>query len=465
MQRLRLTLQRSLFRPATSETLRLSRLEGAFAILAFLVLAGALQLLRLDPAESVDTLWAEDGPVFLGGAMGLGLWDALTTPYAGYLVVAQRLIGEAGNLVPLPDAAMVMAVTAALTVGLTGIVVWFASAAHIRSQLLRGLLVVLTVLSPVAGVEAVVSGTNVAWYMTFGAFWLLLWRPRATWSACLGGVFILLTGLSSPALFFFAPLAALRAIAIRDRRDAAIVGGFGLALAIQLPVMLQSDQPPAEKEWLAEIGTVLLQRVVDGSVLGLELGSAVWKSWGWPFLIGLTALVALYLAALAYRARSGRLLALIALATSAAMFVASVYQRGITLTLLWPEGTYNFLGTRYAMVPCLLFVSAALVLLDHKVESSRAWRGVAVAMAAVLLLGLVSSFRIGERTGPAWRDSLERTAAECESKGGLEALVHVSPQGMTMRVPCEQLSDSPRRSVRGPAPPDPHASARLRLRG
>lgn len=450
MQRLREELQRSLFPDSAPAHWRLSRLEGGLLIFAFLVLASALQLLRLDPAESLDSLWAEDGPVFLGGAMSIGTLDAITTPYAGYMVVIQRLIGEVGDLVPLWDAAAVMNIAATLVVGVTGVVVWVASASHIRNHYLRALLVVLIVLSPVAGVESVASGTYLAWFMTFGAFWLLFWRPAALWSACLGGAFILLTGLSIPALFFFTPIALLRALAVRDRRDIPILGGFGLALAIQLPVTMLSDKPEADSRWEPEMITVFLQRVIDGSVLGLELGSEAWKSWGWPFLIGITVLLALYLAVLAYRARSGRLFLLVAVATAVGMYIASIYERGITLTLLWPEGTVNFLGSRYAIVPCLLLISAALVLLDRLIGSSRAWRSAAVATAAVLLVALATSFQTAERSGPPWHDALSAAAEECRRGHPKVGIVYVAPAGWGMSVPCDQLEGAVSRANAGP---------------
>lgn len=440
MRRLREELQRSLFRPSP-DAKRLGGWEAAVPVIAFLILASALQLLRLDPEEALDTLWAEDGQVFLPTAMKEGLIENLTGTYAEYLGVVPRLIAELGDLVPISDAAVAMALAATLTISLSGLVVWFASAAHIRSPFLRGLLVALTVLSPVASLEAVVSGTYAPWYMTFAVFWLLLWRPKATWSACLGGAFILLTGLSIPTIFFFVPLAVLRAIAIRDERDAILAGAFGLALAIQLPVTALSDEHLVDAVWTEVIWTVLMQRVVDGSVLGLELGGDAWSSWGWPFLIGLTAAVALYLAVLAYRASSGRLLAAIAVVTSVGMFAISMYQRAATGPMQWYEGMSNGLGGRYSIVPSLLLVSAVLVLLDDRVRSrSRAWLGAAVATGAVLLLALVTSFDTGApRTGPSWRNAVEAAAERCQTEGLPITVVYTAPAGAGAFYPCEEL--------------------------
>ena len=98
---------------------------------------------------------------------------------------------------------MTMNLTTVLMVALSGLAVWFATAGQIHSPYLRALLVALMVLCPVSSIEAVASPTNVAWYTAFAVFWLLFWRPVTTWGACLGGLLILATGLSTPVTLFF----------------------------------------------------------------------------------------------------------------------------------------------------------------------------------------------------------------------------------------------------------------------
>ncbi|HWJ42571.1 MAG TPA: hypothetical protein VNR67_03980, partial [Solirubrobacterales bacterium] len=215
---LRDELDRSLFRPAQPRTLRLGGRRGALALVGFLALAAALQLLRTGPG-SIGTLFAEDGGVYLAGGLDHGLLDSLTSPYAGYLVVIPRLLGELGADLPLRLAPQAMNLGAVLLVGLSAVAVWVASAGLVRSTYLRVLLVALTLLPPASGLETVVTATNVPWYTGFATFWLLLWKPEKTWSAALGGLLILFSGLSSPTFLFFLPLAGLRAIAARARRD------------------------------------------------------------------------------------------------------------------------------------------------------------------------------------------------------------------------------------------------------
>lgn len=440
IRRLRSELDRSLFPAAPADTLRFHGWEGALALVSFLALAGALQFFRAGPTESARALFAEDGPVFLRDALTHGFVDSLTSTYAEYLVVLPRLIGEIATIPPLRYAPETMNVLAVLVVALSGLCVWFASAGHLRNPFLRAVLVALVLLPPASGLETVVSATNVAWYTGFAVFWLLLWRPEATWSACLGALVVLATGLSSPTIFFFVPLAALRAIAIRDRRDALIAGAFGLALAIQLPVTLLSGEHVSDPRWTENILTTLLQRVVAGAALGLELGGEAWSSWGWPFLALIAVAVAAALLALARGAPRGRLFALLAVATAVLMFLASGYERALGDTMVWPEGSFNALGGRYAMIPALLVASAALVLADSRspARGRPAWP--ALATAAVLLTALVTSFGgDANRQMPSWPESLRQAAAQCRAGGVTEATVFVSPEGWSMPLPCERL--------------------------
>jgi hypothetical protein len=432
-------LDRSLFRPADPEALRFKGREGLVVLLLFLALAMALQLLRA--SYSTDTLWAEDGAVFLGGSLTHGFFDAVTSTYAEYLVVGPRLIGELGALVPLRDAPLAMNLTAVLFGALCGVAVWCASASHIRTTYLRALLVALAVLPPVSGLETVASTANIAWYGGLAVFWLLLWRPSSDWSACLAGGLILITGLSSPVTFFLVPLAALRAVAIRDRRDTVIAGAFGLALAIQLPATLFSGEDLGGSVWTSNILVTFLQRVPLGAVLGLEWGGSAWEDWGWPFLIGICIAVAAYLAVLAARATSGRLLAGIAVLTAIVTFVVSGYRRNLGDTMVWPVDFHHGLGARYAVVPTLLLLSALLVLVDSVSRGRRgAWRWAAPVTAAVLLVPLVTSFYTGHgRRMPAWDHSLTRASEICRKSGAPEVVVFIAPEGFSMSVPCERL--------------------------
>ncbi|HSK50267.1 MAG TPA: hypothetical protein VK889_07200 [Solirubrobacterales bacterium] len=440
-------LDRHLFLPAPEPARqRLGRWEAAGLLIVLLALAIVLQLLRVGPADALNSLWAEDGPIYLQGALTQGPWDAITSTYATYLVVVPRLIGEVGAMAPLADAPLAMALASAFVVALCGLAVWHASAAQIRNRYLRGILATLTVLCPVAGLESVDTAAYVPWYMLFASFWVLLWRARTWWGTSLGGLLLLLTGLSTPGVWFFAPLAALRALAARGWRDLTILAGYGLGAAVQIPVLLTNDESAVEPAWSDHIWTDYLQRIVEGAPLGLRLGGEAWVHFSWPLLYGLLlgSLAALALG-LRHASPAARWIAVISIPTSVAMFFVSLYQRALGDQMLWPEGMRNATGGRYSIVPALLLISVAFVLLAQAARrrsqpERRYWP--AIGAIVMLAVALAASFHEGDsavRGTPRWDQQLNVAAAACGRDRTPETVIQTSPPGWTMAVPCDRL--------------------------
>lgn len=442
-------LGESLFPDTPPARTTLGRGEGAVLVAALLALAVILQLARLGWSASLNSLWAEDGPIYLQEALGQDFWHAVVHTYATYLVLVPRLIAEVAALVPLQDMAAAVSILSAGVVALSGLVVWHASAAHVRDPYLRGTLAALTVLCPVAGLESLDSAAYVPWFMLFATFWILLWRPRTMRGTVLAALFALATGLSTPGVWFFLPLAALRAAAARDRRDLTILAGFAIGAAVQVPVLALNGEQAVTPLWTSDIWTVFLQRVVDGAPLGLRLGGVAWAHLGWPLLVALVLAALAGLAIGASRSTPGaRYIAAIAIPTSLAMFVVSLYQRAVGTPMLWPEGMHNGTGSRYAIVPVLLVVSAAVVLLDGAARRNATRRRLSpstAATCAVLLIALATSFwarNIAVRGAPPWDDALKAAAVTCAREGVAEVAVPTSPPGFGMQLSCDRILDA-----------------------
>jgi hypothetical protein len=452
---LRAHLNETLFPEAARGTSSLSRWEIGALTASLLALAIVLQLMRLGWSSSLDTLWAEDGSIFLQRAIAEGVGESLFATYAGYLVLVPRLIGEAATLAPLEDAAAAISILSAAVVALSGLVVWFAAAGHIRSPYLRGALAVATVLVPVAGQESVDSAAYVPWYMLFATFWLLLWRPRTLLSAALASLFVLATALSTPGVWFLLPVAVLRAIALRDGRDLAIVGGYAIGAAVQVPVFALNAEEAVEPAWTQDIWTALLQRVLDGAALGLRLGGVAWSHLGWALLValGLCAIAGLAVG-LKRSDATARWLVAICVPTSVALFVVSVYQRAVGTQIVWPEGNYNWAAGRYAIVPVLLAISAGLVLVDRSSASGRgnrrAWPAIVAVTAIAISVAGSFDMRSSARETPTWRDTLAGAAATCAAERSTGVLVPITPEGWTVELPCDQVTDAAGESRAGP---------------
>jgi hypothetical protein len=414
-----------------------------------LALAIVAQLARIGWTGSLDALWAEDGSIFVQDALTDSFWDAVVAEYSGYFVLIPRLIGEVASAFPLADAPAVVSILSAALVALSGLVVWIATANHLESPYLRGMLALLTVLTPVGGLETIASASNVSWYMLVGVFWLLLWRPRTRLGAVLAALFIAAAALSNPGTWFFLPLAALRALAVRDGRDLIILGAYFGAGLMQIASLALTDNEAVEPVWTSDVWTVLLQRVFDGMVLGLGLGGNAWAQLGWPFLIALTALLVLGL--LVGLARSGwqaRAFAAITMPIALAMFVVSIYQRAVATPMLWPAGDYGAQAGRYSIVPVMLLISVAFMFIDRPPRPRRQWAGRDWLLAGTVALLLVSvacslpARDVAARGTPPWGASLDAAAAACPADDRGEASLAISPPGFGMALPCAAIPDA-----------------------
>ena len=435
---LRAHLEATIFPPAAPAPPAAGRPRRFAYVVAFLLAGTLLELLRPGWSASMHSIWAEDGSIFLHGALTESFGATIFAPYANYLVVVPRLIAEAATAVPLDDAAAAISVLSALLIALSGLVVWYATEGLVESRLLRAALAAVTVLAPVSGLESLDSASYVSWYMLFAVFWILLWQPKTLWGAALAGLFVLATGLSNPGIWFFIPLAALRAIAVRDERDGLILGSFAIAAIVQIPVAMSNHEQIYNPTWSSDIPTAYLQRVLDGAVFGQDLGGGGWSHLGWGLLIPLALIAAAILVAVLLRGSNRvRYLAVIAVVFSLALFFVSLYQRAVGPEMVWPSGTYNGSGGRYVIVPAMLLISAGVVVVDAitRGRNRRPWATwLSVGAAALLLLGVVTSFDMGNapvRGVPTWEETLEAAAGTCVTEGNSEAKIPVAPVGVS----------------------------------
>lgn len=441
-------LDRNLFPDSPPRESRLAGWEKAGLIAALLALAVFVQIARIGWTGSLDSFWAEDGSIFLQGALNGSFLHTIGSEYSGYLVIVPRLIGEAASALPLKDAPAVVSILSALLVALSGFAVWHATSGHLANPYLRGTLVLLTVLTPVGGLETIDSASNVSWYMLVAVFWLLLWRPRSQRGAVLAAAFIALAALSNPGTWFFLPLAALRAFAVRDRRDLTIVAAYFGAGVVQLVALAVSNYEAIEPLWTSDIWTVLLQRVFDGMAFGLRLGGNAWIELGWPFLIALTALlVAGLVIGLVRSGWRGRCFAAVAVPIALVMFVVSVYQRAVGTPMLWPAGAYGGQAGRYAIVPVMLLIGVAFVFIDRPPRPRARWSGrdwlvaAAVALMAVSVAVSLPARELAARGTPPWDAAVDAAAARCARRPGA-ATLPISPPGFAVTLPCGAIPPS-----------------------
>jgi hypothetical protein len=419
-------------------------------------------LLRIAVRSPVTTIWAEDRTVFLVGALaGPG---HLFASYAGYLELLPRLIAEFVSFLPLPDAAAAFAIAGAVIAAAVALFVFHASAGHIRSVWLRGLLAAAVLLLPVAPLEIADSGVNTPWYLLFALFWAALWRPRTRGGMALAGAVAFLAGASTPLALALAPLLILRVATLRRVREHAVTAGLAAGLLLQVPVIYAAHN--------SRTG----QHASAGEVLGFVAHDVVLPALGWhldwwlqaavgrngaTLLVG-CALAAVFGAIAVTQPARVRLVAAVALGCGFLLAAAAAtLSQWVTVD---PVQFHFEPGARYTTLPIFLMEAAVLVAVDNVIRRARertrpdeqavafggsAWTGLArargaTAAVAALVMALsfawVTDFRTdnGRAGGTLWAPIAADWLAYCQRNPD-GAVQTPTVNRTTIVIPCAHL--------------------------
>lgn len=428
----------ALFVPAPPQPLRAT---GWTAVAIALVAGTAVSLLRQAGAPSFDTLWAEDGGIFLQGAYKRAAPDALTRPYAGYWHLLPRVVAEVVATLPVAHAAAAIALAAAFVTAAAAVLVWFATAGHVRSLAWRGVLAGLVVLQPAAAPESLNAIALSQWHLYVAVFWLLLWRPPDAAARALQTVAVLLAGLSAPLVVVLVPLALLRLYAVEGLAERTVAVALLAAAAVQAALFATGAPAAVAPHAPLRAAQAFAQWVLATAALGVSGAQAAWLALG-PALVPLAAGVAalLFGAGLLRADTTRRWTALAALATAVALFAIPVVLRGVAAEVAWPPGDAGDVGSRYAVAPVLLLVATvALLVPPHRV--------VTTVLVLALAVPVAVDFRAPTRRsqGPRWRPAVAEAAAACDQQGVDRQRVAIPPAdvGWALNVPCGRLQ--PRR--------------------
>ncbi|MDQ7909641.1 hypothetical protein RB614_34485 [Phytohabitans sp. ZYX-F-186] len=428
-----MTIAETLFAaPARVETARPARWRG-IALGAAAVAAGtALGLLRQPGAGALDTIWAEDGGIFLAEAVRQGPFDALLTSYAGYFHAVPRLMAAVATLFPAGAASTVLALEAALAVSLLAVLVFAASGSHLTGTLSRVLVSAVVVVVPVAQGDVLNSIANFHWYGLYALFWILIWTPSRPAGRAVAVAVTFLVAASDIVAVVFVPLALWRMVhrpdgaSRRVAHGAALAGGLGAGLLIQFAGLLSgsSERDLSPDPVLAVSGFLL--RAVPAPLIGERwLGDGVDARWVALAAVAWLVVAAALLAAYTRRTRPAWTLAVVAGLHAAALYMLPVLLAGTATP-------------RYAVAPAMLVVTALVALLRPAGSRIPLY-----ALAALLALVAAVNLRVDNTRadGPLWSDELERARTACAT--GDQATVPITPRDATppwqVRVPCDYV--------------------------
>ena len=448
------------------------RIRAVVVYTAVLAAGVVVMLARIPGRPAWDTIYNEDLTVYLVDALARP-WH-LFTVYGGYIQLMPRLLGQLAASLPLRWAAKVFALSGALSAAASAILVFQASAGHIRSVALRALAGASVLLVPVATLEIADSGVGSPWCLLLALFWATMWRPRTRRGMAAAAVTGFLTSSALPLTLVFAPVLAARLIVLRRLRDHAVTIGWAAGLLVQVPAIIYAQVTHQSRlarrvpigHALAFYGHAVVQSALGWHV-GWWLQSAVGHD-GAAAIVG--AVLAVFFAwALIACPYPTRLLIVIALLTGFVFAVVSAdlgyrfAQIGLGVTVQ-REG-----GSRYAMLGIFLIDCAAIAAVDALIQRHRAsrqsdqpdlgslvprMRGLSrqvapvlavLALVAVLSVGWVTDYRFWTMRSLGWAatwstvlGNWERTCAR-NPAGAVRTGAWDLPVKVTEAMPCTRI--------------------------
>ena len=320
------------------------------------VVAGTvLGLVRIGGVGATNSLFAEDGTIFVTENTNNGTWTALTTPYNAYLHTVPRIAAALVGLFPVRWTAAGLALFSAGLVALLALVVYEASSSVISSRALRGVPRRGRSSSCPSGRRRCSTASRTCSGILIGAAGLcMLWRPRSRPLRVVGVLVIAAAALSQPLTVLLLPIVILRFR--RDRRVDLFIGswlialcGYGLAL-VRTGVHRQ-DEPGA-----ATIGPARAVEHFVVDVIGRGQYGFRWLDHSRnPLGVLLMGLSILAVAAAAFYVIRHRPATTPEIATLAATSV---------LVYFVPVAISRDVPPRYSVAPIVLLLTALLATLD-----------------------------------------------------------------------------------------------------
>lgn len=464
-------------------------LPALAAALGWIALCVGIQLVRQPGPPATDTLWAEDGHLFLTAALNFDHPLQLVLAPAGrYLHAAPRMIAWVIAGRPLSEAAWLFAMISAFVVAGLSLFVFVASKPHLPAMGPRAFLAAMMVLLAPANVESLNNAANLHYFLGFAAFWALLSQPQSWAASAVAALVVAVAALSDPVTVVMVPLALLPLIGRWGARRVVVGVVFLVALAIHGVVWLDADRPgryddpeipvsiqeELEKRTfapqsyarsrLSDLPSLYGLRVVGSLWGGNDLLAATWRSFGATVsYAGLIAVAVPMLIGAFRRHLEARWRLGLFLTYSIMFFVFPVAIRGTEHLEPHPDGL-SLAGSRYVLIPALLLLAAMFVCAEALPGSPRSgWaRSLRVGAAVAILMVALSDLRDPNlrSLGPTWSGSLSAAIEGCHSRPGYVEVPITPPEGFNVLVGCSRVLSG---TASGNAPPASTGSLALKI--
>ncbi|GAA2598702.1 hypothetical protein GCM10010399_31660 [Dactylosporangium fulvum] len=394
---------------------------------AAVVVGTAASLLRQPGPGALNTIWAEDGEIFLTQAVRDGA-GAFTTSYAGYYHLVARIVAAVAAVLPAAWAGAVLAVGAALITTVFAVAVYHLSGEHLPSRLARLVVSVPVAVLPMAQGDVLNSPANLHWTGLYLLFWLLVSRPATTAGRVLACAGIVLVTASDILTGVYVPLAAFVVWFHRDRYAWIKGAAFGVPLVVQVLGLLTGQ---SEREGLTPDPVLGITGYVFRAVPATFFGER-WVGAGVSTVsLVFTALAVLLIAAVLLLAWLEKTSARWWFALAAALHSAALY--------VAPVGLSGIATPRYNVAPALLLLVAVVSLVLPKYDAR-----LLTALSVLIAIVCVVNFRVANprSEGPAWDDGIDSGRVACAQSPGGTVSIELPPlvaPGWHATLPCDYV--------------------------
>ncbi|MDI3214016.1 hypothetical protein [Arthrobacter sp. AL12] len=419
------------------------------AAIAVLVVAATsfISFFRL-PQSVLDTVWAEDGPVFLRQAMSGGGPSSIFAPYEGYLHVLPRLFGAViVRFLPVEDFAVGLAYISCLVVAVVAYLTFHCASALTGNIRVRIAWAAIPVLLSVGPYEILGNTANIHWYLLWLMPWLLLKPVRSRPEGVLLFLAALLSALTEVISLVFLPLALLH---IRRKAFWPARAGLIIGAGFQIYTTLLYPRSPSNGHPLDPMSVVLGWFINMAGVVffgsSRSMGVNIVNFGAGPVILAFLPIAASLAYLLLRSKHEQRLLALLFVTASFGLWAAClVANPGAQFDYVhFTESDWaTSILTRYSAIPAM-FILALFPLLADSLQGTRprASAGVLVAFAVLLATSYFPT-QVARELGPSWREGVRTSLEACVGAQDYETRpIQVSPIGWSksgLLMPCSRL--------------------------
>jgi hypothetical protein len=443
---------------------RAARAFGA----VLLALAVVLPLLRQQGARSWNTIWGEDGWLYLQQAHDHGL-SVVLRGYAGYLQLLPRLLVLPALHLALDQYARYDAIAAACVGAALAWFVYRATSGWIDSRWVRLALASQVVLLPALGYENTGNLTNTIWILFAVAPWALVASSERTPAVVARCIVAFLAATATALTAIFLPLALAVAFVRRRTRSWIVTGAFLGGLVLQFAVVshTRDTRPHTTVRQLSALPQIVGIRVFGQMLVGDHGIRALWDHRGALAVVAPLLVLAILLAFLPGITRRQQALAATFAAFAIPSFVVPTWGRGTNQvelvlsahSIFGPAAAGHFdpMASRYSVAPVMLLASAAAVVLGaRRAARPRLAAGLQGAFVAWVLVVTVANFSVvnPRSWGPTWAQSVAAARHGCasETPATLARLPEPNPSvNPAVKLPCRELAPPTRHPRAGPS--------------